>query len=85
MQILPAFHHKRKKSARLPFGRYARYIDFLHVSIDEGHDTPRMFDALPRLMRLPLRVSVQSVVTRDTVDALEDKVRRCFEAARALW
>jgi len=67
-----------------PLDEYARYIDFLHVSIDEGHDNLELFDALPRLMRLPLRVSVQSVVTRDTVDALEDKVRRCFEAGAGI-
>jgi MoaA/NifB/PqqE/SkfB family radical SAM enzyme len=63
-----------------PLAEYANYIDFLHVSIDEGHDNMALFDALPRLVRLPLQVSVQTVVTHDTVDALEDKVRRCHAA-----
>ena len=63
-----------------PLEKYARYIDFLHVSIDEGHDNLALFDVLPRLVRLPLQVSVQTVVTRSTVDALEDKVRRCHKA-----
>jgi MoaA/NifB/PqqE/SkfB family radical SAM enzyme len=62
-----------------PLREYARGIDFLHVSIDEGHDNLALFDALPKLTGLPLQVSVQTVVTRDTVEALEEKVRTCFE------
>ncbi len=60
-----------------PLERYAECIDFLHVSIDEGHDNLALFDALPAIVKLPFQVSVQTVVTHDTVDALEDKVRRC--------
>ena len=63
-----------------PLEDYARYIDFLHVSIDEGHDNLSLFDALPTLVKLPLQVSVQSVVTHDTIDALEEKVRCCHAA-----
>ena len=33
-----------------------------------------LFAALPDICRLPLQVSVQTVVTRDTVEALEEKV-----------
>ncbi len=60
-----------------PLEDYAHFIDFFHVSIDEGHANLDMFDLLPELMKLPTQVSVQSVVTRETVDALEDKVARC--------
>ncbi|MBN1306930.1 MAG: radical SAM protein [Chitinispirillaceae bacterium] len=67
-----------------PLDTYAKSIDFLHVSIDEGHDNLPLFDALPRLVKLPLRVSVQTVVTRDTIDALEEKVRRCHTAGAAI-
>jgi MoaA/NifB/PqqE/SkfB family radical SAM enzyme len=63
-----------------PLDDYARYIDFLHVSIDEGHDNVALFEALPRLCALPLQVSVQTVVTADTIDRLDDKVRRCSES-----
>ncbi|MBD3392376.1 MAG: radical SAM protein [Chitinivibrionales bacterium] len=63
-----------------PLDEYARSIDFLHVSIDEGHGNLDMFDKLPGLCALPTQVSVQTVVTRDTVDALDGKVRRCHEA-----
>ena len=69
-----------KNIAEYPIDDYARYIDFLHVSIDEGHDNLSLFDELPWLCRLPLQVSVQTVVTRDTIEALDDKVRRCFES-----
>lgn len=63
-----------------PLENYSKYIDFLHVSIDEGHDNLSLFDLLPRLCALPLQVSVQTVVTRDSIDALDMKVRKCFEA-----
>jgi MoaA/NifB/PqqE/SkfB family radical SAM enzyme len=62
-----------------PLRDYAANIDFLHVSIDEGHGNLEMFDALEWLCGLPVQVSVQTVVTRDTIAALEHKVRRCFE------
>jgi MoaA/NifB/PqqE/SkfB family radical SAM enzyme len=63
-----------------PLRDYARYIDFLHVSIDEGHDNLEMFDLLPSLQDLPTQLSVQTVVTNRTVDALDDKVRHCWRA-----
>lgn len=62
-----------------PLDTFAQYIDFLHVSIDEGHNNMELFTILPDLVRLPLQVSVQTVVTKDTVSALEDKVRFCYE------
>ncbi len=63
-----------------PLQEYGRYIDFLHVSIDEGHGNLDMFDLLPSLHELPTQVSVQTVVTDQTVEALDDKIRRCYEA-----
>ena len=63
-----------------PIERYARYIDFLHVSIDEGHGNLELFDTLPKLSSLPLSLSVQTVVTSDTIAALGEKVKRCYES-----
>ncbi len=60
-----------------PLERYAPLIDFLHISIDEGHGNVELLDRLAELMELPTHVSVQIVVTRDTVAALEDKIARC--------
>jgi len=65
---------------KYPIQEYARYIDFLHVSIDEGHNNLDMFALLPDLVTLPTRVSVQTVVTKDTVDSLEKKVEFCHKA-----
>ena len=64
-----------------PLEDYGRYIDFFHISIDEGHDNLALYDALPRLVkRLESQVSVQVVVTRDTILSLETKVQRCHAA-----
>jgi len=62
-----------------PMDEYARCIDFLHISIDEGHNNLELFTALPDITKLPTQVSVQTVVTADTVHALEDKVAQCHQ------
>ncbi len=63
-----------------PLERYSRWIDFLHVSIDEGHDNLGLFSALPSLVRLPWIVCVQTVVRRGELDALGEKVAACAAA-----
>jgi MoaA/NifB/PqqE/SkfB family radical SAM enzyme len=68
-----------KNLLEYPLERYAKYIDFLHVSIDEGHDNLTLFDSLSQLSNLPLHVSVQTVVTKETIDTLEWKVKKCYE------
>ncbi len=60
--------------------KYAPLIDFLHISIDEGHNNLELFDALPTLAKLPTQVSVQTVVTKDTVSALDGKIEKCYQA-----
>ncbi|MBD3345915.1 MAG: radical SAM protein [Chitinivibrionales bacterium] len=66
-----------KNLLEYPLHTYGKYIDFFHISIDEGHNNLDMYDLLPELTKLPTQVSVQVVVTRDTVDALEKKVAQC--------
>ncbi len=68
-----------KKLLSRPLEKYAPFIDFLHVSIDEGHGNLEMFEVLPRLCALPTQVSVQTVVTKDSVDALDEKVELCHK------
>lgn len=63
-----------------PLEEYTKYIDFLHISIDEGHNNLELFNALPVLRKFPSQVSVQTVVTKDTIDKLEEKVRLCKES-----
>jgi MoaA/NifB/PqqE/SkfB family radical SAM enzyme len=64
-----------------PLEDYGRFIDFFHISIDEGHNNLALFDALPELVRrLTSKVSVQVVVTKQTAGVLEEKVKRCRDA-----
>ncbi len=63
-----------------PLKEYSRYIDFLHISIDEGHDNLDMFDLLPELVKLPTQISIQVVVSNNTINTLDDKVSRCHKA-----
>jgi MoaA/NifB/PqqE/SkfB family radical SAM enzyme len=74
------FTTSARNLAEHPLAEYARYIDFFHVSIDEGHNNLELFDLLPNLTKLPTQVSVQTVVTAQTVGALETKVACCHRA-----
>jgi MoaA/NifB/PqqE/SkfB family radical SAM enzyme len=78
------FTTSHKKLMEHPLEEYCRFIDFFHVSIDEGHDNLEMFDLLPRLAKLPTQLSVQTVVTADSIGALDEKVRACFGAGAAI-
>jgi MoaA/NifB/PqqE/SkfB family radical SAM enzyme len=74
-----------KDIVRYPLEEYGRYIDFFHISIDEGHDNCELFDALPTLVtRIESQVSVQVVVTQNTIGLLETKVKRCYNARAAI-
>jgi MoaA/NifB/PqqE/SkfB family radical SAM enzyme len=63
-----------------PMSRYGPLIDFLHISIDEGHRNMEMFDDLESYTGWGPEVTVQTVVTRDTLPELDWKVQRCSEA-----
>lgn len=71
---------ERDMQHRYPMADYCKYIDFLHVSIDEGHKNLEMFDDLEEYTRWGSIVTVQIVVTKYDADALEWKIRRCYEA-----
>lgn len=64
---------------KYPLDRYSRWIDFLHVSIDEGHDNLELFGILPELVKLPWIVCVQTVVRDFDLDGLREKVKFCSE------
>jgi len=63
-----------------PMEEYSKYIDFLHVSIDEGHGNLELYDRLPEFVRWGPIVCAQIVVKRDDLGSLEDKIRRCHSA-----
>jgi len=71
---------ERDLQHRYPMAEYGKYIDFLHVSIDEGHKNLDMFDELEEYTKWGSIVTVQIVVTKNDVEALEWKIKRCDDA-----
>lgn len=63
-----------------PMETYGKYIDFLHVSIDEGHRNLDMPEKLETFNSWGSVLCVQIVVTRRDLVSLEYKVKRCYEA-----
>jgi MoaA/NifB/PqqE/SkfB family radical SAM enzyme len=74
------FCTSERRLEKYPMEEYCRYIDFLHISIDEGHKNLYMFDNLKLYRRWNRNVCVQTVVTADDLPELEWKVRRCHQA-----
>jgi MoaA/NifB/PqqE/SkfB family radical SAM enzyme len=62
-----------------PMKEYGQYIDYLHISIDEGHGNLKFFDRLEEFQSFGPEICIQIVVTKDTLDALEEKVKRVFD------
>lgn len=62
-----------------PMKEYGKNIDYLHISIDEGHDNLEFFDRLKEFQSYGPEICIQIVVTKDTVSALEEKVKRVYE------
>ncbi len=64
---------------RAPMEEYSQYIDYLHISIDEGHENLDMLERLEEFQEYA-PVCVQTVVTHEDLGALEDKVRKIHHA-----
>lgn len=62
-----------------PMEEYGKHIDYLHISIDEGHDNLEFFDNLELYQSYGPEICIQIVVTRDTMNDLEKKVKRIYE------
>jgi MoaA/NifB/PqqE/SkfB family radical SAM enzyme len=63
-----------------PWERYTRYIDFLHISIDEGHNNLELFEVLGEMTGYGSIVTVQTVVSRDEIGEMKWKVEKCAKA-----
>jgi len=61
---------------RRPFADYAKYFDFLQLSLDEGHDNVHLFERLGDFADLGIKTTVQTVVTRHDLDKIEEKVEK---------
>jgi MoaA/NifB/PqqE/SkfB family radical SAM enzyme len=58
-----------------PYGRLAGAVDYLQISIDEGHGNLALFDELPGIRReWGVPVGVQTVVTGDTLGRIGEKL-----------
>jgi MoaA/NifB/PqqE/SkfB family radical SAM enzyme len=64
---------------RSPMDEYGKYIDYLHISIDEGHDNLDLLESISEFQQYA-PVCVQTVVTNDDLGALEDKVKMVYKA-----
>ena len=62
-----------------PMKEYGNNIDYLHISIDEGHGNLEFFDRLEEFQSYGPEICIQIVVTRDTISALEEKVKRIYD------
>ena len=62
-----------------PMKEYGKHIDYLHISIDEGHDNLKFFDRLEEFQSYGPEICIQIVVTKETLPALEEKVKRVYE------
>jgi len=62
-----------------PMKEYGEHIDYLHVSIDEGHGNLDFFDRLEEFQSFGPEICIQIVVTKETLPALEEKVKRVYE------
>ncbi|ODS37716.1 MAG: hypothetical protein A7315_03855 [Candidatus Altiarchaeales archaeon WOR_SM1_79] len=64
---------------KAPMEEYGKYIDYLHISIDEGHENLDMLERLEEFQRYA-PICVQTVVTKDDLSALEHKVKMVYKA-----
>jgi MoaA/NifB/PqqE/SkfB family radical SAM enzyme len=74
------FTTSQRKLTSYPWDEYASMIDFLEISIDEGHKNLELFDQLPEMCTKGMDVTVQTVVRDEDLDSMEAKVRTCREA-----
>jgi MoaA/NifB/PqqE/SkfB family radical SAM enzyme len=63
-----------------PMNEFCKYIDFLHISIDEGHKNLNFLESLEEFKEFGVPICVQIVVTKDSLDTLESKVKIIHKA-----
>ena len=74
-----------KLFGKRPMKEYARYIDFLHISMDEGHRNVDLYESLPEFVSWGPIVCAQIVVMKENLSDLEKKISKCYAAgARAV-
>lgn len=74
------FTSSGKLFGKRPMKEYARYIDFLHVSMDEGHRNLDLYESLPEFVSWGPIVCAQIVVMKEFLPDLETKIKKCYAA-----
>ena len=64
---------------KLPLNKFSKYLDFLHVSIDEGHNNLYLFDELKKYTP-EIKITVQTVVTKNDIKDMRWKVEKAYDA-----
>jgi MoaA/NifB/PqqE/SkfB family radical SAM enzyme len=62
-----------------PMKQYGKNIDYLHISIDEGHGNLKFLDRLEEFQSYGPEICIQTVVTKETLSTLKSKVKRINE------
>ncbi|HSQ41865.1 MAG TPA: hypothetical protein VLM37_06275, partial [Fibrobacteraceae bacterium] len=60
-----------------PWPKWSQWVDFLEVSIDEGHRNMELFDVLPEMARYDVVLSVQTVVRAQDQGDMARKTKIC--------
>jgi MoaA/NifB/PqqE/SkfB family radical SAM enzyme len=75
------FTTSQRNITKYPWAEYAQYIDFLEISIDEGHKNLELFgEPLKEMCGYGMDVTVQTVVRDEDLGAMESKVLECIDA-----
>ena len=63
-----------------PMEEYGKNVDYIHISIDEGHENLEFFERLKEFQSYGPEICIQIVVKKQTMDAIEDKVKKVYNA-----
>lgn len=63
-----------------PMKEYGKYVDYIHISIDEGHDNLKFFERLKEFQSFGPEICIQIVVTNETLPLIEEKVKNVYES-----
>jgi MoaA/NifB/PqqE/SkfB family radical SAM enzyme len=62
-----------------PMQEYGKNIDYLHISIDEGHGNLEFFERLEEFQSYGPEICIQIVVTKETLSSIEEKVKKIYD------
>lgn len=63
-----------------PMTEYAKHIDYLHISIDEAHENLDYFDRLQDFQNYGVELCIQTVVTKETINQIEEKIKKVHKS-----